>query len=132
MYVQPNLAGLWGQMVRYYGGMLVPLLVADVIGTLAYQALFLSKDGVAYNFIRVLVGHMSPIAVVLPSKIFNMVFTSAPAGLELPLTDYQLLAQQGIDFGLLPMAMFFAGEFKNKFSYLKQRGAMTSYNFFLV
>ena len=53
---------------------------------------------------------MSPIAVVLPSKIFNMVFTSAPGSLQLPLTDYQLLARQGIDFGILPMAMFFAGK----------------------
>lgn len=115
IYIQPSLPSLWGQMVRFYSPMLVPLMVADIIGTMAYQTLFLHQsDKVAYNFIRVLVGHMSPIAVVLPSKIFNMVFTSvggAVAGLPLPTTDYQLLTQQGIDFGILPMAMFFAGEF---------------------
>ena len=63
-----------------------------------------------YNFVRIVAGYVSPISVVMPSKILSaIVIWSAPKllGKSTPaiLTDYQIITNQGLDFGVLPIGM---------------------------
>ena len=61
-----------------------------------------------YNFVRIVAGYVSPISVVMPSKLLSaaiiwlapkLLGNSAPA----VLTDYQIISNQGLDFGILPI-----------------------------
>ena len=63
-----------------------------------------------YNFVRIVAGYVSPISVVMPSKILSaaliwlapkLLGSSAPA----ILTDYQIITNQGLDFGILPIGI---------------------------
>ena len=55
-------------------------------------------------------GYVTPISVVMPSKILSaIVIWAAPKllGKSTPaiLTDYQIITNQGLDFGVLPIGM---------------------------
>ena len=63
-----------------------------------------------YNFVRIVAGYVSPISVVMPSKILSaaliwlapkLLGNSEPA----ILTDYQIITNQGLDFGILPIGI---------------------------
>ena len=60
---------------------------------------------------RIVAGYVSPISVVMPSKLLSaaiiwlapkLLGTSAPA----VLTDYQIISNQGLDFGILPIGKY--------------------------
>ena len=63
-----------------------------------------------YNFVRIVAGYVSPISVVMPSKLLGAIVVGlAPRFLgnaaSIVATDYQVLANQGLDFGILPIGM---------------------------
>ena len=74
-----------------------------------------------YNFVRILGGYVSPVSVVLPSKLLSAIIGwVAPlllgnAAVKL-VTDYQLLTNQGMDFGILPIGRD-DKKFENRFKF---------------
>ena len=63
-----------------------------------------------YNFVRVVAGYVSPISVVMPSKLLSAVIVGLAPKLfgnsaYLFSTDFQLIANQGLDFAILPIGM---------------------------
>ena len=63
-----------------------------------------------YNLVRIIAGYASPMSVVMPSKILaSIILALAPKilGNSAPsvLTDYQILENKGLDFGVLPIGI---------------------------
>ena len=64
-----------------------------------------------YNFVRIVAGYVTPISVVMPSKILSAIILSlAPKILgnsaSSVITDFQILVDQGLDFGVLPIGIY--------------------------
>ena len=61
-----------------------------------------------FNFVRLVAGYVSPVSVVMPSKLLGaMIVALSPkifgSSATFFLTDYQILENQGLDFGVLPI-----------------------------
>ena len=61
-----------------------------------------------FNFVRLVAGYVSPVSVVMPSKLLGAIIVAMSPKIfgnsaTFFLTDYQILENQGLDFGVLPI-----------------------------
>ena len=100
--IQPSIPSMMGQMVRYYTPLLVPCLAAVNLLILAFQFRRMESDLYCQSTLLTLLTAVSPINVVLPSKLVAYVLTQF--SIE---TDISIIQARGWDFGVLPIMMFF-------------------------
>ena len=103
--VRPNLAEIFGQIVRFYYPMILPLSLSIVLMILAHQLNLLEKEGQVYACHRILWSQISPISSVMPARLLTSVLPMISLVWIKP--DFTLLAEQGVDFGMLPIMMYF-------------------------
>ena len=103
--IKPNLAEMFGQVVRFYYPIILPLSISIVLMIIAHQLNLLEKEGQVYPCHRILWSQVSPMSSVMPARLLSSV---------LPMmsfiwikTDFSIIADQGIDFGVLPIMMYF-------------------------
>ena len=101
--IQPSIVSMMGQVVRFYAPMLLPCMSAVVILILAFQFRRIESDMFCQSTIFTLITAVSPINVVLPSKMLAYVLSQI-SSFE---TDIVIIQNRGIDFGVLPIMMFF-------------------------
>jgi len=101
--IYPSIVSMMGQMVRYYSQMLLPSMTAVSILILAFQFRRIESDRFCQSTIMTLITAVSPINVVLPSKMVAYVLTQ----LTSVDTDINIVQARGLDFGVLPIMMFF-------------------------
>jgi len=92
--VQSNLPGMWGQIVRFYAPLLLPFSVAVVLLTLTQQLKTLATDGYCPSFVTVIATRVTPISVIMPSKLISMAVSTAFLSQYLPKTDYVRLTEE--------------------------------------
>ena len=102
--IYPSIVSMMGQMVRFYSPMIIPCMAAVNILILAFQFRRIESDRWCQSSIMTLMTAVSPINVVLPSRLLAYLLTqvSASAG-----TDLNLIQDRGLDFGVLPIMLFF-------------------------
>ena len=100
--IQPSMPSIMGQMVRFYSPLLIPCMVAINILILAFQFRRLESDQFCQSTLLTLLTAVSPINVVLPSKM--LAYVLAQFSVE---TDINIIQNRGQDFGVLPIMMFF-------------------------
>ena len=128
--IQSNLPKMWGQMVgmssdwaisffntylpippffqiRFYAPLMLPLTVVACLLTLVQQLLQFHKMGSFPSFLSISTSRVTPISVVMPSKILSAVLSSAYLASLAPVTDFVRLQREGVDFGVLPILLFF-------------------------
>ena len=105
--IQSSLPRMWGQIIAYYGPMLLPLTTAVILLTFAMQLRDFHKEGYCPAFMGIVTTKVSPMSVILPSKLLGSIVSSATLAAIFPITDYARVANQGIDFGVLFIIMFF-------------------------
>ena len=101
--IQPSIVSMMGQVVRFYAPMLLPCMTAVTILILAFQFRRIESDMFCQSTIFTLITAVSPINVVLPSKMLAYVLGQI-SSFE---TDIVTIQDRGIDFGVLPIMMFF-------------------------
>ena len=101
--VQPSIVAMMGQMVRFYAPLLLPCMAAVNILIIAFQFRRMESDRFCQSTVFTLVTAVSPINVVLPSRMLAYVLTQV-SPLE---TDINIIQNRGLDFGVLPIMMFF-------------------------
>ncbi len=92
--VQSNLAKMWGQMVRFYAYTLLgPFVVAACMLTLVQQlkAAAASADGHCPSFYSIVSSKVTPISVVMPSKILTALAGTAALAPHVAVTDFTKL-----------------------------------------
>lgn len=105
--IRPSLGQIFGQVVRFYYPMVLPLSISIVLMILAHQLNLLEKEGKIYPCHKILWSQVSPITSVMPARVVASVL---PVLTYLSITikdDFTSLTSQGIDFGLLPVMMYF-------------------------
>ena len=100
--IQPSIPSMMGQMVRFYTPLLVPCLAAVNLLILAFQFRRMESDLYCQSTLLTLLTAVSPINVVLPSKL--VAYVLAQFSIE---TDIAIIQARGWDFGVLPIMMFF-------------------------
>ncbi len=105
--VQANLPSMWGQIVRFYATLVPSMTMAACLLTVVQQLKLLAKDGQCPSFLSVVTTRVTPISVVLPSKILSAALGAGFAARYAPVTDLARLQEEGVDFGVLPIILFF-------------------------
>jgi len=100
--VQPSLPAIMGQMVRFFSPMLLSCSAAVAILVLAFQLRRIDTDLFCRSTLFTLATVVSPINVVLPSRLLAYLL-----GYVSVQTDIRSLQEAGLDFGVLPIMMFF-------------------------
>ena len=101
--IQPSLVSMMGQVVRFYSPMLLPCMSAVTILILAFQFRRIESDLFCQSTVFTLITSVSPINVVLPSKMLAYVLSQVST-LD---TDINIIQDRAIDFGVLPIMLFF-------------------------
>ena len=101
--IYPSIMSMMGQMVRFYAPMLLPCMAAVNILILAFQFRRIESDKFCQSTILTLLTAVSPINVVLPSRLLAYVLTQL-SSLQ---TDINIIQDRGMDFGVLPIMLFF-------------------------
>jgi glycosylphosphatidylinositol deacylase len=107
--VSPSIPKMMGQMVRYYAPLLFPCISAVIILVLAFQMRRIEGSRYCQSTILTLMTAVSPVNVVLPSRMVAYLCALGPLAAIIPKTDIQILQDLNLDFGILPIFMFFAG-----------------------
>jgi glycosylphosphatidylinositol deacylase len=105
--IRPHLGEMFGQIVRYYYTMILPAATSIVLMLLVNQLKLLDKEGQVYGCHKILWSQVSPMSAVMPARLLSAVVSTAFLAAFLPDTDLKLLADQGVDFGVLPIMMYF-------------------------
>ena len=105
--IQSTLPGMWGQIVRFYLPMLLPLSVSVLLVTLAQQLRSFDSEGNFPDFISTITTKVSPMSAVLPSRLLGSLLGMSLISAYVPMTDPQRMALDGTDFGVLPILLFF-------------------------
>jgi len=92
--IQSNLIRMWGQIVRFYAPLLLPFSLAVVILTVSQQLRVLATDGECPSFLTVVTTRVTPMSVVMPSKVLSLLASTAFLSYYLPKTDYVKLADE--------------------------------------
>ena len=100
--IQPSIPSMMGQMARFYTPLLIPCMAAINILILAFQFRRMESDQFCQSTLLTLLTAVSPINVVLPSKM--LAYVLAQFSVE---TDIAIIQNRGQDFGVLPIMMFF-------------------------
>ena len=87
--------------------MLLPCAAAVLIMVVAFQLRRIEQDRTVKSTILTLASCVSPVNVVLPSRLVAYVAALGPIAAFLPVTDIATLQSRNLDFGLLPIMMFF-------------------------
>ena len=87
--------------------MLLPCTAAVLIMVMAFQLRRIEQDRTVKSTILTLASCVSPVNVVLPSRLVAYVAALGPVAAFLPVTDIAILQSRNLDFGLLPIMMFF-------------------------
>ena len=87
--------------------MLLPCAAAVLIMVVAFQLRRIEQDRTVKSTILTLASCVSPVNVVLPSRLVAYVAALGPVAAFLPVTDISILQSRNLDFGLLPIMMFF-------------------------
>ena len=66
--IQSNLPAMFGQIVRFYSPMVLPLSIAVVIVTLSQQLKTLEADYIVPPFLGVISKKVTPMSVVMPGR----------------------------------------------------------------
>ena len=82
---------------------------AVLILVLAFQMRRIESSQYCQSTILTLMTAVSPVNVVLPSRMVAYVFALGPLATIIPKNDIQILQELSLDFGILPIMMFFAG-----------------------
>merc|ERR1719500_2036535 len=98
---------MMGQLVRLHLPMLLPCAAAVLIMVVAFQLRRIEQDRTVKSTILTLASCVSPVNVVLPSRLVAYVAALGPIAAFLPVTDITTLQSRNLDFGLLPIMMFF-------------------------
>jgi len=92
--IRPNLAEIFGQVVRFYYPLILPCSISVVLMIIAHQFNLLEKEGQVYPCHRILWSQVSPMSSVLPARLLSSV---------LPMlsviwikSDFAILAERGI------------------------------------
>jgi len=107
--VYPSIPQMMGQMIRFYSPLLFPCMSAVLILVLAFQMRRIESSQYCQSTILTLMTAVSPVNVVLPSRMVAYVFALGPLATIIPKNDIQILQELSLDFGILPIMMFFAG-----------------------
>jgi len=91
--MQVNFTLMWGQIARFYGQLLLPMSLAVILLTMAQQLRTLAIDGECPSFLSVLTT-VTPISVVISSKMIATLISSTPLDRYLPKTDYERLNEE--------------------------------------
>ena len=87
--------------------MLLPCAAAVLIMVVAFQLRRIEQDRTVKSTILTLASCVSPVNVVLPSRLVAYIAALGPIAAFLPVTDIATLQSRNLDFGLLPIMMFF-------------------------
>eukprot|EP00094_Tigriopus_californicus_P008865 TCALIF_08546-PA protein Name:"Similar to PGAP1 GPI inositol-deacylase (Homo sapiens)" AED:0.00 eAED:0.00 QI:577/1/0.66/1/0.5/0.33/3/0/965 len=105
--IQSAVHKMWGQMVRFYAPMIIPLSIAVLLLALTYQLKAMEAENHCSFILSVLTTQVSPISVVMPGRLVGYVTSTAFLAKFLPISDFQRLNDSGLDFGVLPIVLFF-------------------------
>ena len=98
---------MYNFQVRLPLPMLLPCTAAVLIMVMAFQLRRIEQDRTVKSTILTLASCVSPVNVVLPSRLVAYVAALGPVAAFLPVTDIAILQSRNLDFGLLPIMMFF-------------------------
>ena len=98
---------MYNLQVRLHLPMLLPCTAAVLIMVMAFQLRRIEQDRTVKSTILTLASCVSPVNVVLPSRLVAYVAALGPVAAFLPVTDIAILQSRNLDFGLLPIMMFF-------------------------
>lgn len=104
--VRPDLSEMFGQIVRFYYPMILPLSISIVLMTLAHQMNIFEKEGQIHACHQIIWSQVSPIASVMPARLLSSGITMV-AFLSALRSDFIVLGDRGIDFSILPIMMYF-------------------------
>eukprot|EP00092_Neocalanus_flemingeri_P010254 GFUD01011050.1.p1 GENE.GFUD01011050.1~~GFUD01011050.1.p1 ORF type:complete len:1057 (+),score=343.38 GFUD01011050.1:48-3218(+) len=107
--IYPSIPQMMGQMIRFYAPLLLPCMVAVIILIIAFQMRRIESSQYCQSTLLTLLSAVSPVNVVLPSRMVAYLLALGPLAAIFPKTDIEILQSQGLDFGVLPIMMFFAG-----------------------
>jgi len=99
--------GIMGQLVRMHLPMLLPCMAAALIMVLAFQLRRVEQDRTLKSTVLTLAACVSPVNVVLPSRLVAYLAALGPIADLVPVTDIATLQARNLDFGLLPIMIFF-------------------------
>jgi hypothetical protein len=105
--IQASLPSMFGQIARFYAPMLLPLSIAAILVTLSQQLKSLETDYAAPSFLSTITKKVTPVSVVMPGRILSSMLSVAAIAAYVPTTDFVRLVQQGTDFAVLPIVLFF-------------------------
>jgi len=83
-------------------------MVACIILILAFQMRRIEGSHFCQSTLLTLMSAVSPVNVVLPSKMVAYVLALGPLVTIMPRNDIEILQSSGLDFGILPIMMFFS------------------------
>eukprot|EP00090_Calanus_glacialis_P013911 TRINITY_DN2253_c0_g1_i7.p1 TRINITY_DN2253_c0_g1~~TRINITY_DN2253_c0_g1_i7.p1 ORF type:complete len:1052 (-),score=349.76 TRINITY_DN2253_c0_g1_i7:167-3322(-) len=107
--VFPSIPQMMGQMIRFYAPLLLPCMAAVIILILAFQMRRIESSQYCQSTLLTLMTAVSPVNVVLPSRMVAYILALGPLAAIIPKNDIQILQELSLDFGVLPIMMFFAG-----------------------
>ncbi len=90
--INANVPAMWGQMVRFYAPMLLSFSLGVLMLSLAQQLRFMEKEKTFPSLSEVIKTRVTPISVVLPSRIIATMLASATVAPFVMRNDYQLLS----------------------------------------
>lgn len=105
--IQSAVHKMWGQMIRFYAPMILPLSIAVLLVSLTFQLKALDTENQCSFILSVLSSQVTPISVVMPGRLVGYIASTAFLAKFLPMSDFQRLTDSGLDFGVLPIALFF-------------------------
>lgn len=105
--IQSNIPRMWGQMVRFYAPMILPMCVAVLLLCLVQQLKLLQAEGYCPALVTVMKDRVTPISVVMPSRLLAALLGTSVLADLVPANDLAYLADKGVDFGVLPIVVFF-------------------------
>jgi len=106
--VYPSIPQMMGQMIRFYAPLVLPCMVACIILILAFQMRRIEGSRFCQSTLLTLMSAVSPVNVVLPSKMVAYILALGPLVAYFPRNDIEILQSSGLDFGILPIMMFFS------------------------
>ena len=98
---------MFGQIVRFYYPLMLPLCISIVLMVLSYQLKLLEAEGNVYACHTILWSQISPISSVMPARMLGSLIGATLLYQYLPPYDLKVMLDQGVDFGMLPIMMYF-------------------------
>ena len=105
----PSISEIMGQIIRFYSTQILPNMVPALIIILSFQMRNRERSQYCQSTLLTLTIAISPIHLVLPSRIISYLLELTPLVTLIPTNDVQILQSQHVDFGILPVLMFLAG-----------------------